>query len=154
MQSSVVFWTSEFACLWKAEKWLYQIDTSASTRDERRSKPGMGRIFSHCVWQPKTIAGAFRVARHNNSVAAPFIFESHCAYFMGACLSLCDVSQKSVRGISRYPGICKEGYTLCMNWRLDFTQTNLLLFGYFRKGFIAHSFCKWPLYTLQSAKRK
>ena len=26
-------------------------------------------------------------------------------------------------------------------------QTNLLLCGCFRKGFITHSFCKWPLYT-------
>ena len=80
----------------------------------------MGRIFSHCVWQPKTIAGAFKVARHNNSVAAPFIFESRCAYFMGACLSLCDVSQKSVRGISRYPGICKKGihYAWTEDWTL------------------------------------
>ena len=135
MQSSVVFWTSEFACLWKAEKWLYQIDTSASTRDERRSNPGMGRIFSHCVWQPKTIAGAFKVTRHNNSVAAPFIFESHSAYFMGACLSLCDVSQKSVRGISRYPGISKKGYKLCMNWRLDFYADKFATFWIFLEGF-------------------
>ena len=48
----------------------------------------------------------------------------------------------------------QKGYKLCMNWRLDFMQTNLLLFVCFRKGFIAHSFCKLPLHTLQSAKRK
>ena len=94
---------------------MYRIDSPASTHYERRSKPGMGRIFSHCVWQPKTIAGAFKVARHNNSVATPFIFESRGAYFMGACLPLCEVSQKSVRGISRYRGISKKGYKLCMN---------------------------------------
>ena len=41
----------------------------------------MGRIFSHCVWQPKTIANAFKVARYNNFVATPFIFKSRCAYF-------------------------------------------------------------------------
>ena len=27
-------------------------------------------------------------------------------------------------------------------------------FWSFRKGFIIHSFCKWPLYTLESAERK
>ena len=41
-----------------------------------------------------------------------------------------------------------------MHWRLDLMQTNLLLFGCFRKGFITHSFCKWPLYTLEAAERK
>ena len=29
--------------------------------------------------------------------------------------------------------------------------TNLPLFGCFRKGFITHSFCKWPLHTLDAS---
>ena len=33
-------------------------------------------------------------------------------------------------------------------------QTNLLLFGCFRKGFITHLFCKWLLYTLEAAEHK
>ena len=33
-------------------------------------------------------------------------------------------------------------------------QTNLQPFGGFRKIFVTHSFCKWPLYTLQLAKHK
>ena len=36
-----------------------------------------------------------------------------------------------------------------MNWRLDLMQKNLLLFGSFRNVFVTHSFCKWPLCTLQ-----
>ena len=41
-----------------------------------------------------------------------------------------------------------------MNWRQDLMHTNLPPYGDFRKVFITHSFCKWPLYTLQPAKRK
>ena len=40
---------------------------------------------------------------------------------------LCEVSQKSVRGISRYLGMSIKRYKLCMHWRLDLMQTNLNL---------------------------
>ena len=39
----------------------------------------------------------------------------------------------------------EKRYKLCMNWRLDLMQTNLLPFVGFRKIFINRSFCKWPL---------
>ena len=76
--------------------------------------------------------------------------KNFCIFF-----PLCEVSQKSMwKSISsRYLLISKKGYKLCMNWRLEFMTINLLLFGCFRKGFITHSFCKRPLYTLQLAKR-
>ena len=77
----------------------------------------------------------------------------YATYTLVTCRLLCEVSQKSVRGISRYLGNSKKRYALCINWRLDLMQTNLLLFGCFRKVFITHSFCKWPLYTLQPASR-
>ena len=34
---------------------------------------------------------------------------------------------------------------LCMNWKLDLMQTNLLPFGGFRNVFITQSFCQWTL---------
>ena len=38
-------------------------------------------------------------------------------------------------------------------WNYAWTKDwDLLLLGWLRKGFITHSFCKWPFYTLQSAK--
>ena len=43
------------------------------------------------------------------------------------------------RGIFEF---LQKGYKLCI-----LMQTNLQLFGCFLKVFIAHSFCKWPLYT-------
>ena len=61
-------------------------------------------------------------------------------YTLGAGLLL--------REISKYLGIFPKGHKLCMNWRLDLMQTNLLLFGCFRKIFITHSFYKWPSYKL------
>ena len=78
-----------------------------------------------------------------------------CAYF--GCLSLpfCEVSQKYMRVISRYLGqFLKKGINYA--WAEDWTLCRpiLLFFRYFRKVFITHSFCKWPLYTLQSAERK
>ena len=48
----------------------------------------------------------------------------------------------------------QEGYKLYVNWRPDLMHTNLPPFGGFWKVFITHLFCKWPLYTLQPAKRK
>ena len=42
----------------------------------------------------------------------------------------------------------KMGINYAMNLRPDFMQTNLLLSGCFHKGFTAHLFCKWQLYTL------
>ena len=58
---------------------------------------------------------------------------------------------KEFRDILEFP---QKGYKLCMNWRLDLTQTNLLLFGSSWRVFITHSFCKWPLYTVQPAECK
>ena len=52
---------------------------------------------------------------------------------LGVCLLLCEVSQKSIRGISRYLGISTKRCELCMNLRLELIQTNLLFFGCFRK---------------------
>ena len=66
---------------------------------------------------------------------------------LGACLLLCEVSQKSIRGNLRYHWISTK-----RDWRLDLMQKNLLLFGCFRNVFITQSFCKWPLCTLQLAK--
>ena len=43
---------------------------------------------------------------------------------LGACLRLCEVSQQSIRGISRYLWIStKRVCTFCMNWRQDLMQT-------------------------------
>ena len=55
---------------------------------------------------------------------------------MGACLSLCEVSQKSMKGISRYLRTSKKG----INYELKtgLFADDLLLFRCFRKGFIAH----------------
>ena len=77
----------------------------------------------------------------------------HVRYTLGACLLVCKVSQKSITEISRYLWISTKRYNYALNWWLDLMQTNLLLFGCFRQVFITHSFCKWPLYTLQPAKR-
>ena len=83
-----------------------------------------------------------------------FSFEMlYATYSLDKCLLLCEVSQKSARGISRYLGMSIKRNKLCMHWRLDSMHTNLLLFGCFWKGFITHSFCKWPLYTLQPTER-
>ena len=63
---------------------------------------------------------------------------------MDDCHLLCEVLQKSLQCRNFY----RKGIT-CMRWRLDCTQTSLLLFGFsFQKGFIAHSFCKSPLNIL------
>ena len=65
------------------------------------------------------------------SALSGFFFWNALRYqFMDKCLLPCEVSQKSIRRVSRYLGIsinmikvCK----LCMHWRLDLMQTNLLL---------------------------
>ena len=63
---------------------------------------------------------------------------------MDDCLLCCEVLQESIQCRNFY----RKGIT-CMRWRLDWTQTNLLLFGFsFQTGFIAHSFCKSPLNIL------
>ena len=62
---------------------------------------------------------------------------------MDDCLLLCEVLQEYIQGRNFY-----RKRVTCMRWRLDWTQKNLLLFGCFHKGFIAHSFCKSPLNIL------
>ena len=98
------------------------------------------------------------VLARNRISAAPcsaFSFEKlYAIYSLDECLLLCEVSQKSIRGFSRYLEIFIKRYKLCMPWSLHFMQTNLLLFGCFRKSFISLLFCKLPLYTLQAAERK
>ena len=64
-------------------------------------------------------------------------------YSMDDCLLLCEVLQEYIQGRNFY-----RKRVTCMRWRLDWTQKNLLLFGCFHKGFIAHSFCKSPLNIL------
>ena len=67
----------------------------------------------------------------------------YATYSLGKCLLLCKVSQTSVE--EEFRDILEfllKGYKLCMHWRLGLMQTNLLLFGCFRKGFITHSFLK------------
>ena len=39
----------------------------------------------------------------------------YATYTLVACRLLCEVSQKSVRGISRYLGNSKKRYALCIN---------------------------------------
>ena len=83
------------------------------------------------------------VLARNRISAAPcsaFSFEKlYAIYSLDECLLLCEVSQKSIRGFSRYLEIFIKRYKLCMPWSLHFMQTNLLLFGCFRKVFITHS---------------
>ena len=60
----------------------------------------------------------------------------YAPHTLGACLSLCEVSQKSMKGISRYLRTSKKG----INYELKtgLFADDLLLFRCFRKGFIAH----------------
>ena len=79
----------------------------------------------------------------------------YATYSLGKCLLLCKVSQTSVE--EEFRDILEfllKGYKLCMHWRLGLMQTNFLLFGCFRKGFITRSFLKWPLYTLEAVCSK
>ena len=92
------------------------------------------------------------LALNRISALSGFFFWNALRYqFMDKCLLLCEVSQKSIRRVSRYLGISInmiKVYNLCMHWRLDLMQTNLLLFGCFRKDFITLRFANDP-YTLQ-----
>ena len=80
------------------------------------------------------------LALNRNSALTGIFFGNTLRYRYFGCLLLCEVSQKSTRGISRYLGISTKGCELCMNRRLEVIQTNLLFFGCFRKVFITHSF--------------
>ena len=73
----------------------------------------------------------------------------------GACLLLCEVSQTSMRGIRDILQFLQKGHKLCTNWRLDLMQTNVLLFGCFRKVFSPIRFVNDPhtLYNLLNASR-
>ena len=85
--------------------------------------------------------------KSNFSLIRHFFLKVYATYSLDECLLLCEVSQKSIRGFRDILEFLQKGFKLCMHWRLDLIQTNLLLFGCFRKGFITYSFCKWSLYT-------
>ena len=84
--------------------------------------------------------------KSNFSLVRHFLEMLYATYSLEFPL-LGEVSQKSIRGIRDILQVLQKEFKLCMHWRLDLIQTNFLLFGRFRKGFITHSFCKWPLYT-------
>ena len=65
---------------------------------------------------------------------------------LGACLLLCEVSQESMRGIRDILEFLQKGHKLCMNWRLDLMQTNVLLFGCFPKVFSPIRFVNAPIH--------
>ena len=61
---------------------------------------------------------------------------------LGACLLLCEVSQKCVRGISRYLWISTKRVYILHELKTGLAQTNLLLFRCFWKVVITHLFFK------------
>ena len=85
--------------------------------------------------------GQIVLALDRISAVIGIFFGNYLCYV--CCFLLCEVSRKSITGISRYLWISTKR-KLCMSWRLDLMQTNWRLFGCVRKVFITHSFCKWP----------
>ena len=105
----------------------------------------------------------FKVARPSILKFTPSISESLILSFVifgiFVCNALCYVFFRWLSpAVWSFTQIYKRNFEISWNFygkgiimhvlRLDLTQTNLLLFGCFHRGFIAHSFCKSPLYTL------
>ena len=63
-------------------------------------------------------------------------------YTLGACLLLCEVSQKSIRGISRYLGISPKWAKIMHELKTGLNADKFATFWMFTKSFVSHSFCK------------
>ena len=70
------------------------------------------------------------------------------------CLLLCQVSQKSIRGISRYLGNSIKRVWIMHVLKTGLNADKFATFWVFPKRYYRSFVCKWPLYTLEAAERK